>query len=107
MTSPTATVLARSAIQTPANDLHDPPRRLHNVSMPNVLVRDLPEPVHRELERRAKEAGQSLQQFLTTHLSQLVEQPTVEEVFAALEGQSGGRVGFRQAVEDLHAERNR
>ena len=73
--------------------------------MPNVLVRDLPEDVHRELERRARAAGQSLQQYLTTHLSRLVEQPTVEDVFAALEGETGGTVGFQQALEDLRAER--
>ncbi len=75
--------------------------------MPNVLVRDLPDPVHRELERRARDAGQSLQQFLTAHLSQLAEQPTINDVFAALEAESGGRVGLDQAVENLHAERNR
>ena len=75
--------------------------------MPNVLVRDLPEPVHRELERRAREAGQSLQQYLTAHLSRLADEPTINDVFAALEAQSGGRVGLEQAVEDLQAERDR
>jgi plasmid stability protein len=30
--------------------------------MPNVLVRDLPDDVHTDLQRRAEEAGQSLQQ---------------------------------------------
>ncbi|MFV0258263.1 MAG: FitA-like ribbon-helix-helix domain-containing protein [Acidimicrobiales bacterium] len=74
--------------------------------MPNVLVRDLPESVHKELERRAREAGQSLQQYLTAHLSRLADQPTVNDVFAALEVHHGGRVGLDQAVEDLHAERN-
>jgi len=78
---------------------------LHNVSMPNVLVRDLPEDVHRELERRARASGQSLQQFLTSHLSSLVATPTVEDVFASLDRESGGKVGFQQAVKDLHAER--
>ena len=33
--------------------------------MANVLIRDLPESVHRELTLRASERGQSLQQFLT------------------------------------------
>lgn len=75
--------------------------------MPNVLVRDLPESVHKELERRARDAGQSLQQYLTAHLSQLAAQPTINDVFAALEAhQDVGRVGLDQAVEDLHAERN-
>lgn len=73
--------------------------------MSNVLIRDLPDHVHRELERRARAAGQSLQQFLTTHLSQFVAQPTVEDVFATLEAESGGRVGLQQAADDLSVER--
>jgi len=73
--------------------------------MPNVLIRDLPEDVHGELERRARSAGQSLQQFLTAQLRKLVGQPTVADVFANLENQSGGAVGFSQAVSDLSDER--
>lgn len=75
--------------------------------MPNVLVRNLPEDVHRKLEQRAQAAGQSLQQYLTTQLTQLVARPTVDEVFAQLGSETGGRVGLSQAVDDLRRERDR
>ncbi len=44
---------------------------MHNVSMPNVLIRDLPPQVHAVLVRRAEQNGQSLQQYLTQELTQL------------------------------------
>lgn len=81
--------------------------RLHNVSMVNVLVRDLPDDVHEQLQRRAERAGQSLQQYLTTELKRLVRRPTVEEVLERIEQRSGGRVGLEQASIDLADERDR
>lgn len=74
---------------------------LHHVSMPNVLVRDLPEPVHAVLAQRAAAQGVSLQQYLTGELRRLAERPTVDEVLARVGRRSGGRVGLAQAVEDL------
>jgi len=44
---------------------------MHTVSMPNVLIRDLPPQVHAVLVRRAEQNGQSLQQYLTQELTQL------------------------------------
>lgn len=69
--------------------------------MPNVLVRDLPEDVHRQLQRRAEEAGQSLQQYLAIELKRLATRPSVADVLARVEQRSGGQVGFDQAAEDL------
>ena len=69
--------------------------------MPNVLVRDLPEPVHAELARRARANGQSLQQYLAQQLTRLTEQPTLEEILQRVADRRGGRVGLAQAVEDL------
>ena len=74
--------------------------------MPNVLVRDLPEPVHEELVRRANAAGQSLQQYLTAELTRLASTPSLEEVLARIDQRRGGRVGLEQAVDDLATERN-
>lgn len=54
--------------------------RLHNVSMPNVLIRDLAPDVHAVLSRRAKDAGQSLQQYLSAELTRLARTPTNAEV---------------------------
>ena len=73
--------------------------------MPNLLVRDLPEDVHAALRRRAERRGQSLQQFLSAELRRLAERPSVDEVLDRIEGRSGGRVGLRQAAEDLSEER--
>lgn len=70
--------------------------------MPNVLVRDLPDDVHRALQRKAEGRHQSLQQYLTAELRRLAEQRQVSEVLDEIEARrSGGRVGFDQAVDDL------
>ena len=82
-------------------------RCLHNVSMPNVLIRDVPENVHARLQARAEEHGQSLQQYLTGELRRLAERPSMEEVLARISTRHGGRVGLEQAVQDLAAERDR
>lgn len=73
--------------------------------MPNVLVRDLPEEVHAQLQRRAENEGMSLQQYLIAELKRLAERPTVDEVLGRIERRSGGRVGLDQAVADLAEDR--
>ncbi len=83
------------------------PLCLHNVSMPNVLVRDIPEDVHAELQRRAEQRGQSLQQYLASELKRLAERPILEDLLDRIERRRGGRVGLRQAVEDIAEERAR
>jgi hypothetical protein len=79
-------------------------RRLHAVSMPNVLVRDLPDDVHAELQRRAEARGQSLQQYLAGELTRLTGTPPMEELLDRIARRRGGRVGLRQAVQDVDAE---
>jgi hypothetical protein len=73
--------------------------------MPNVLVRDLPEEVHAELQRRAEARGQSLQQYLAGELTRLTAQPPIAEVLDRIGRRKGGRVGLARAVDDLDAER--
>jgi plasmid stability protein len=73
--------------------------------MPNVLVRDLPEEVHAELQRRAEARGQSLQQYLTSELKRIADKPPHVEVLARISRRRGGRVGLKQAVEDLASDR--
>ena len=75
--------------------------------MPNVLVRDVPDDVHSQLQRRADDRGQSLQQYLAGELRRLAERPTMDEVLARVARQRGGRVGLNQAVNDLAGERDR
>lgn len=73
--------------------------------MPNVLVRDLPEEVHAQLQRRAESHGQSLQQYLVAELKRLAERPTIDEVLDRVERRHGGRVGLAQAAADLTEDR--
>lgn len=58
--------------------------------MPNVLVRDLPEPVHTVLQQRVASRGLSLQQYLFGELRRLAELPSLEELLARIERRSGG-----------------
>jgi antitoxin FitA len=84
----------------------DPGCCLHNESVPNILVRDLPDDVHRVLQDRAEHRGQSLQQYLSSELTRLAARPTVDELFERVSKRRGGKVGLAQAVADLEAERS-
>jgi antitoxin FitA len=78
---------------------------MHNASMPNVLVRDLPEPVHQKLTERAAARGQSLQAYLKMELARLAQTESLEEVLARIEKDSGGRVRPQEALEAIHEAR--
>jgi hypothetical protein len=69
--------------------------------MPNVLVRDLPDDVHTQLQRRAEAAGQSLQQYLTGELTRLANTPTMTDVLERIGRRRGGRVGLETVIGDL------
>jgi antitoxin FitA len=60
-----------------------------------------------ELQARAEQHGQSLQQYLAGELRRLVERPSMDEVLARIATRRGGRVGLEQAVQDLAADRDR
>jgi antitoxin FitA len=75
--------------------------------MPNVLVRNVPEDVHVDLQRRAEEAGQSLQQYLASELTRLARTPTMAQVLTRIGRRQGGRVGLDVAVADLDEDRQR
>jgi antitoxin FitA len=69
--------------------------------MPNILIRDVPDRVHRELVRRADLSGHSLQQYLVGELTRLAERPTLDDVLARVEHRRRGRVGLDRAVADV------
>jgi hypothetical protein len=52
-------------------------RSVIRASVPIALIRDLRAEVHANLQRRAEEAGQSLQQYLTNELSRISHSPTI------------------------------
>lgn len=73
--------------------------------MKTILVRDIPESVHKVLRQRAEGRGQSLQQYLAGELTRLAEKTSPEELFARVSKRRGGRVGLRAAAEDVADER--
>ncbi len=75
--------------------------------MANVLVRDIPDDVHAELQHRAERKGQSLQQYLSGELKRLAAKPSLEDVLDGIDRRRGGRVGFEQAAKDIASERER
>lgn len=79
----------------------------HNVSMPNVLIRDVPDEVHAALQRKAERRHQSLQQYLATELRDLAAHRQISDVLEEIDTHHGGRVGLSQAADDLTDERAR
>ncbi|HEU0089542.1 MAG TPA: hypothetical protein VFQ77_18180 [Pseudonocardiaceae bacterium] len=53
--------------------------------MPAVQIRDVPSDVHEVLRRRARVAGQSLQEYLRSTLIAQARQPTLQEIFDEVE----------------------
>lgn len=47
--------------------------------MPNITIRDVPEPVHRKLVERAERNHQSLQQYVLGRLVEMTEKLTMDE----------------------------
>jgi plasmid stability protein len=76
-------------------------------AMTNLLVRDLPDDVHRALQQRAKSHGQSLQQYLASELTRIAKRPSLAEVLDRIDRRSGGEVGLARAAKDLAEERGR
>ena len=53
--------------------------------MVDLLIRDVPPAVHRELKRRAEAAGMSLQRYVSEVLEQTTSTPTVADWLDGLE----------------------
>ena len=83
------------------------PACMYSACMPNVQVRDLPEDVHAALVRRAEQAGQSLQQFLTMQLTEIASTPTMQEILDRIEQRPKGALSAEEAIEALDEERAR
>lgn len=83
------------------------PTCMYYACMPNVQVRDVPDAVHAALVRRAEEAGQSLQQFLTSQLAEIAATPTVQDVLDRIQRRATGTLSARDAIEARDEERAR
>jgi hypothetical protein len=53
--------------------------------MPDMLIRDVPEPTHEAMKRRAEAAGMSLQSFVVKLFTDEAAKPSLEEWFAQLD----------------------
>lgn len=70
----------------------------------NLQVRDLPDPVHRELKRRAKVRGETLTDYVQDILEREVARPPAEEVFARIRSRVPVDLGS-DAAETIRKER--
>lgn len=61
---------------------------LHNASMPNILIRNVPPEVHARLTAAAKESGQSLQQYVLGLISTPSKRMSHAETIAWLRGRA-------------------
>lgn len=74
--------------------------------MPHIQIRDVPDSVHRVLVRRAKDRGQSLQQYLADELAHLAQRPTNAEIFDRISARRGdARLSPQDALAEIHAAR--
>lgn len=80
---------------------------MYSACMPHVQIRDVPENVHHELVRRADQAGQSLQQYLSAQLATIAATPTVADIVKRIEKQQKGRLSSEDAIAALGDERAR
>lgn len=70
-----------------------------------IQIRNVPEPLHRELKARAARAGVSLSDYLLAEVRRVAEQPTFEEMFERIARL--GPVDLSESPADaVRAERN-
>ena len=70
----------------------------------NLQVRDIPDPLHRELRRRAKARGETLTDYVQSILEREVARPPAEEVFRRIGSRLPVELG-RSAAELIREER--
>ena len=66
--------------------------------MPNILIRDVPADIHRELARRASLQRRSLQQYLTALLTREASTQTLDDVLDSVARLNGGQVTLADAL---------
>ena len=71
-----------------------------------IQVKHVPDDVHRELQRRAKAAGKSLQEYLLGRLAEEARQPTLDEWLEDAETHASGRFDLDDAVAAVRAGRD-
>lgn len=71
--------------------------------MGTIQVREVPDEVVKKLKIRAVKRGQSLQEYMRSHLIEEVSRPSVEELFAEIEARedSGSRLDSELTARSL------
>ena len=75
--------------------------------MPSIQVKHVPDDIHATLRRRAAAAGQSLQDYLLSLLTEEAATPTANEVLERAGQRAGGSAGFGDAAAAVRADRDR
>lgn len=70
----------------------------------NLQVRDIPDPLHRELKRRAESSGRTLTDYVQEILERAVARPPAEEVFDRIRAREPVDLG-KPAAELIRDER--
>ena len=71
-----------------------------------IQIRNVPDPLHRQLKSRAALAGMSLSDYLLGEIRRLAERPTLDELRARLERRAAVAPSMEPA-EALRLERDR
>ncbi|MCU1484114.1 MAG: hypothetical protein JWN67_860 [Actinomycetia bacterium] len=71
-----------------------------------IQVKHVPDDVHEVLQRRAKAAGQSLQEYLLGQLAEQARQPSLDEWLVDADQQASGQFGLGDAVAAVRADRD-
>lgn len=71
----------------------------------NLQVRDLPDPIHRELKRRAKARGETLTDYVQGILEREIARPPAEEVFQRIRSREPVDLRSGEAAEIIRKER--
>jgi plasmid stability protein len=72
----------------------------------NIQIRNVPDEVHEVYKRRAAEAGQSLQEYLLSELTQRAQTPTIAQVLARAGRRTGSRITSDEVVETIRRHRD-
>jgi hypothetical protein len=71
-----------------------------------IQVKHVPDDVHQVLQRRAKAAGQSLQEYLLAQLAEQSRQPSLDEWLADVGERATERVDLDDVVAAIRADRD-
>ena len=71
-----------------------------------IQVKHVPDDVHQILQRRAKAAGQSLQEYLLARLAEEARQPSLDEWLADVGERATGRFSVDDVVGIIRADRD-